>query len=221
MWAKYIMLFGWLHETIEGFVLITTPLTELMFPNISFKWKSTHEDSFDDLKCKFRECPTLARHEATRHFYVQMDVSENGLGVVLFQLADNCSRQTIDYSSTKFAAVERRYDVNDQECLAIAWAFKKYHQLLEFQRFTLQIGNKCLLFLYGIWESHHELTRFALFLQSYDFEEHHMAGEEDHLANNLSHSPGEIMVCDEEEWEYILSPPQQATHKKPQQCSAI
>ncbi|KAJ8888492.1 hypothetical protein PR048_007983 [Dryococelus australis] len=84
------------------FAIITKPLTELMSLN----------ESFDEVKHKCQECPALVRHDPMRHLYVQTDASEKGMGVVLFKLVDYGVRQIIDYSSSKFGAIERRYDLN-------------------------------------------------------------------------------------------------------------
>lgn len=204
---KFFGLINWLREYIQDFAVITAPLTALMSPNVKFTWTPAAAQSFTNIKASFRACKTLARHDPSKPIYVQTDASEQGIGAVLFQLGEKGEYHILEYSSAKFGPVERRYDVNERECLAVVWAFKRYRPYLEYQRFTLRTDNRCLVWLHNTHEARSKLTRWSLLLQSFDFHVEHVSGAENQLADALSRSPDPTtLVRDEDEWDEILPP---------------
>ncbi|KAK9694062.1 RNase H-like domain found in reverse transcriptase [Popillia japonica] len=62
-------------------------------------------------------------------------------------LAGYLRRRIITYASSRFNATERRYHINEQECLAVIWAIKRFRPYLEDRKFTLRTDSRALLWL--------------------------------------------------------------------------
>ncbi len=92
--------------------------------------------------------------------------------------------------------------MNEQECLAIQWALKRYRSYLEDEEFTLRTDNKALLWLNTAKNSNAKLTRWALLLQEFKFKVEHCPGKLNQLpdpngrGNRTSHGPPSLQwVC--------------------------
>ncbi|KAJ8878056.1 hypothetical protein PR048_022519 [Dryococelus australis] len=107
----------------------------------------------------------LSRYDPSRHLYIQVDTSEKGLGVVIFQLSEDNEQRIVDFGSAMFGPVEQWYNVNECGCLAEVWSLKKFRALLEYKCITLQTDNRCLLWLHIMKEGRSKLTCCALLMQ--------------------------------------------------------
>ncbi|KAG8176254.1 hypothetical protein JTE90_021351 [Oedothorax gibbosus] len=75
------------------------------------------EEAFDVLKNCLCHYPVLYSPDYQKPFIVETDASDQGMGVVLSQLADNETEEhPIIYLSKKFTSVEKRYSVSEKEC---------------------------------------------------------------------------------------------------------
>ena len=94
---------------------------------------------------------------------------------------------------------QRRYHVNEQECLAIVWAVRRYRAYLEDKEFTLRTDNKALLWVNTAKSSNPKLTRWALLLQEFKFKVEHCPGKLNQLPDLLSRDPEDKVLseCDE------------------------
>ena len=66
------------------------------------------------------------------------------MGAVLMQQTPEGQRKIISFASAKFKDTEARYHCNEQECLVIIWAIKRYRPYLEDRRFVLRTDSKIL-----------------------------------------------------------------------------
>ncbi|KAK9702258.1 RNase H-like domain found in reverse transcriptase [Popillia japonica] len=110
------------------------------------------------------------------------------LAAVLFQ-EHPTGRRIITYASSRFNATERRYHINEQECLAVIWAIKRFRPYLEDRKFTLRTDSRALLWLDRTKDSRSKLTRWALLLQEFNFSIEHCPGKENELPDELSQGP--------------------------------
>ena len=102
-----------------------------------------------------------------------------------------------------------RYHINEEECLAIIWAVKRYKHFLEDRRFKLRTVSKALMWLNQAKESTAKLTKWSLILQEFRFDIQHCAGESNGLADLLSRHP-QKKSASEEELEVVdrITPPE-------------
>ncbi|GJT04915.1 putative reverse transcriptase domain-containing protein [Tanacetum coccineum] len=82
---QFLGLAGYYRRFIEGFLLISKPLTKLTQKNKKYEWGMEEEEAFQTLKQKLCSAPILALPEGTENFIVYCDSSHKGYGVVLMQ----------------------------------------------------------------------------------------------------------------------------------------
>ncbi|XP_063217106.1 uncharacterized protein LOC134527946 [Bacillus rossius redtenbacheri] len=106
-------------------LLVTAPMTDFLSPKTKYRWTAEADHALNTVKRLFRESHTLARLRPDEPLYLQTDASQVGMGAILYQLGPDGERRVIEYASAKFGPAARRYDVNEQECLAVVWAGRK------------------------------------------------------------------------------------------------
>nr|GEZ39670.1 reverse transcriptase domain-containing protein [Tanacetum cinerariifolium] len=82
---QFLGLAGYYRRFIEGFSLISKPLTKLTQKNNNFEWETETEEAFQTLKQKLCCAPILALPKGSDDFVVYCDASLRGFGAVLMQ----------------------------------------------------------------------------------------------------------------------------------------
>ncbi|KAG8177018.1 hypothetical protein JTE90_029680 [Oedothorax gibbosus] len=97
------------------FSSIAAPLTDSLKGKARkgpITWTKECEEAFDKLKNCLCNHPVLHSPDYQKPFIVETDASDQGMGVVLSQLADNETEEhPIIYLSKKFTSVEKRYSL--------------------------------------------------------------------------------------------------------------
>ncbi|GJZ47389.1 putative reverse transcriptase domain-containing protein [Tanacetum coccineum] len=82
---QFLGLAGYYRRFIEGFSLISKPLTMLTQKDKKYEWGKEEEEAFQTLKRKLCSAPILALPKGTEDFVVYCDASLKGYGAVLMQ----------------------------------------------------------------------------------------------------------------------------------------
>lgn len=203
---SFIGTVNWLREHIPHLSEIMAPLTELLKCKLKkFTWDRIHDEAFDKVKIVAAQAKPLSRPDFTKKFILQTDASSIGMSAVLFQ-EDNGQRKIISYASAKFKEAERRYHVNEQECLALVWAINLYRAYLEDKPFTVRTDSRSLTWLNKFKDTKAKLTRWALILQEYSFNLEHVPGKANQLPDWLSRHPEEASYVPTPEDDRLLPP---------------
>lgn len=204
---KFLGLCNWLRDYVDHFADIATPLTNLL-ANKKWKWSSTEEEALKALKSALATCKPLSRPDPTLPFVLQTDASSIGIAAVLYQHGSDGARKIISYASARLTEAERRYHINEQECLAIVWAVKRYRPYLEDRPFTLRTDNRSLVWLQKTRDTKAKIARWAMLLQEFNFNIEHCPGTRNELPDLLSRAPDDIQhdAINEE----VMLPPQTA-----------
>ena len=139
--------------------------------------------------------PKLDRPDPGLSYALQTDASDHGMGAVLFQIGKDGQRRIISFASAKFKPAESRYHFNEQECLAVIWAIRRYHVYLEDCPFTLRTDSKALTWLDQMKDTKKKLTQWASYLSRLKFTVEHCPGKENELADALSRHPAHDAPC--------------------------
>ncbi|XP_071933719.1 uncharacterized mitochondrial protein AtMg00860-like [Coffea arabica] len=75
---------GYYKRFVQGYELICKPLTELLKKDF-FCWNETAATTFQQLKNIMSTTPVLRMPDFTKHFIVETDACNRGIGVVLIQ----------------------------------------------------------------------------------------------------------------------------------------
>ena len=187
----FLGLCNWVREFVPRMAEIMAPLTALLTKNTKYLWTSTHQTAFDALREACSSAQPLARPDPHRPLILQTDASSTGMGAVLFQEKPNGEPSVISYASAYFGPVERKYSSNEQECLAVVWAIKKYRYFLESRPFVLRTDNRALTWLHTMKDMRNKLGRWALLLQEFSYTVEHVPGKSNTLPDALSRNPSE------------------------------
>ncbi|GJZ87836.1 putative reverse transcriptase domain-containing protein [Tanacetum coccineum] len=82
---QFLRLVDYYRRFIEGFSLISKPLTKLTQKDNKYEWGKEEEEDFQTLKQKICSAHILALPEGTEDFMVYCDASLKGFGAVLMQ----------------------------------------------------------------------------------------------------------------------------------------
>ncbi|GKC17423.1 putative reverse transcriptase domain-containing protein [Tanacetum coccineum] len=139
LYAKFSKCDFWLDSVqflgrfIEGFSLISKPLTKLTQKNKKYEWGKEEEEAFLTLKQKLCSAPILVLPEGTKEFIVYCDPSLKGYGAVLMQ-----SEKVIGYASRQLKVHEENYTTHDLELGAVVFTLRLWRHYL--------YGTKCVVF---------------------------------------------------------------------------
>ncbi|GJW91326.1 putative reverse transcriptase domain-containing protein [Tanacetum coccineum] len=82
---QFLGLAEYYRRFIEGFSLISKPLTKLTEKNKKYEWGTEEDEAFQTLKQKLCSAPILALPEGTENFVVYYNASHKGYGAILMQ----------------------------------------------------------------------------------------------------------------------------------------
>ena len=105
---------------IEGFSHIAQPLFDLTKANSAFKWSSEEKLAFDTLRDRIMSALILALPDNSRPYHVKADSSDFATRAVLSQQnLEDKKWHPVAFLSKSLSPVERNYEINDKEMLAI------------------------------------------------------------------------------------------------------
>lgn len=187
---SFLGLASWYRRFVDKFARITAPLTVLLKKNVRWKWEAEQENAFLELKRRLTTTPILACPDFNKTFSLQVDASNEGLGVALTQKEES-KEVVIGYASRSLSESEKKFTVTEKECLALVWAVKKFRPYLEGYHFIAVTDHIALNSLLRLKEPSGRLARWVLELQQFDFEVKYRKGTSNKVADALSRHPVE------------------------------
>ncbi len=120
---------GYYCYFIQGYSQIARPLLDLTKQATTWHWDDKEQQAFESLRDKMVSKPVLQQPNFNKTFYLQMDVSKYGVGVVLSQDGGTKGvmprkRHPITYYSATFSPTKQNYDVHDLEFLRVLKSIK-------------------------------------------------------------------------------------------------
>nr|GFA95711.1 reverse transcriptase domain-containing protein [Tanacetum cinerariifolium] len=122
---------------IEGFSKIAKLMTKLTQKKVKFDWGDKQEATFQIIKQKLCNAPTLALPKGSEDFVVYCNASIKGLGTMLKQ-----REKVITYGSRKLKVHEKNYTTHDLELGAVVFALKIWRHYLNNTWAKRQAENK-------------------------------------------------------------------------------
>lgn len=175
----YLGLCNFYRKFIKNFAAIALPLTNLTKNKVEFKWDEKADIAFNKLKEALISFPCLRLPNVKKDFILHTDASGYAIGAVLSQADESGDLHPVGYASRRLSDAETRYSVFERETLAVIWGINNFRQYLYGKRFVLYCDQKSLSYALKFKEGG-RVARWALALQSYDFE--------------IIHTPGKINV---------------------------
>ncbi|XP_037831815.1 uncharacterized protein LOC119617061 isoform X2 [Kryptolebias marmoratus] len=189
---SFLGMAGFYHRFIPHFsarAALLTDLTGSRSPN-KILWTEEAKTAFQDLRQSLSKSPILHSPDFERHFILQTDASERGLGAVLLQgPPGEC--HPVAFISRKLFPREVRYSTIEKEALAIKWALDSFKYYLLGREFTLETDHKALQWIEKMKDTNGRITRWYLAIQPFRFTIHHIPGKDNCIADCLSRCPSE------------------------------
>ena len=109
---------------------MAAPLHALTRKSVAFKWTSSCQTDFDQLRSKLVAAPVLAYPDFRRDFTLETEASINELGAVLSQTQEDGKVHPVAYASRALSPTERKYAITELETLAVVWAVTHFRYYL-------------------------------------------------------------------------------------------
>ena len=116
------------HRFIKGYAKVAKPLNVLIsgdnanHKKVLVEWMDECQVAFEKLKELCTSTPILAYADYKKPFELQMDISDLGLGAVLYQRDGEGQQRVIAYASRSLSNTEKNYPAQILEFLALKWA---------------------------------------------------------------------------------------------------
>ncbi|GKA88286.1 putative reverse transcriptase domain-containing protein [Tanacetum coccineum] len=166
---------------IEGFSLISKPLTKLTQKDKKYEWGKEEEKAFQTLKQKSCSAPILALPEGTEDFVVFCDASLKGYGAVLMQ-----REKVIAYASRQLKVHEENYTTHDLELRAVVFAPRLWRHYLYGTKCVVFTDPKSIQYILNQKELNLRQRRWIELLSDYDCEIRYHPGKANVVADALS-----------------------------------
>lgn len=162
---------------------VAGPLTDLLSPKRRFHWSESCKHAFDSIKALLTNVPKF-----DQPFKLSVDASNAGAGAVLLQEGDDGLDHPVSYYSKKFSRHQVIYSTIEKEALALVLALKHFEVYVgsSVAPVTVFTDHNPRVFIHQIRNTNQRLMHWALSLQNFVIEIHHVRGKENVLADALS-----------------------------------
>lgn len=174
------------NKFIDKFSTTVQPLMRLTSKKVKFKWTTTEEEVFYEVKQLFLKTNTLNHPDTSKEFYLQTDASEFAIGGHLYQFKDNGEKAAIIFFSRILQPAEQRFTTTEKELLSIIYCLQKARYIVLGAKLTIITDNHALTFLKTCRLLNNRLARWILLIQEYNFTIIHCKGVENVTADTLS-----------------------------------
>jgi transposase InsO family protein len=176
---------GYFRRFISHYARITAPLTDMLKgmkrgrKSGRFHLSERGRDAFRQLKDVFTRPPTLQHYDPSKPILLITDASGYAIAGILLQPAGDGPAdsklnpwQPVAFYSRKLQDAERRYEVHDQELLAIVECFKEWRHYLEGgpHAIRVQTDHNNLKYFFKTKVLNQRQARWAELLAAYDFQ---------------------------------------------------
>ncbi|GJR09219.1 putative reverse transcriptase domain-containing protein [Tanacetum coccineum] len=172
---------GYYRRFIEGFSLISKPLTKLTQKNKKYEWGKEEQEAFQTLKQKLCSAPFLALPEGTKYFMVYCDASLKGYGAVLMQ-----REKVIAYASRQLKVHKENYTTHDLELGSVVFALRLWRHYLYGTKCMVFTDHKSLQYILNQKELNLRQRRWIELLSDYDCKIRYHPRKENVVADALS-----------------------------------
>lgn len=164
---------GYYASFIPNLSSKAAPLNALRRKGTEFSWTDDCENAFFDIKKTLIKETCLTHFNPKKELILATDASPYGIGVVLSQVEEGVEKP-IAFGSKSLTVAQRNYSQLDKEGLAVIFGVTKFHKYLYGRRFTLQLDNKPLSYIFSPTKeiplmASQRMIRWILKLRAYDF----------------------------------------------------
>lgn len=174
---RFVCLASYFRRFVPNFSVLAKPLYDLIKKEGEFVFSPQELEIFEILKKYLSTQPTLAIYAPDLETELHCDASSTGFGAILLQKQKNGVFQPISYFSKRTTPAESKYHSFELECLAAVYAIKRFQIYLYGIKF--RIVTDCDSFRLTLAKKgiNPRISRWAMFLQDYNYEIVHRPGK--------------------------------------------
>lgn len=202
---RFIGSTSFFRRFIKDFSRIAKPLYDLLKKGVKFRFEANEYTAFEILKNHLASQPILAIYSPKLETELHCDASASGFGAILMQRQIDNVFKPVFYFSKRTTNAEANYHSFELECLAVVYAIMRYH-IYNLIGIRFKILTDCDSFRLTLSKQNvnPRISRWALFLQSYDYSIEHRPGSKMLHVDALSRCHA-ILVLQGNTFERILS----------------
>lgn len=188
----FLGLVGFYRRYIQGQVLNTPVLLDLLKKDVPWRWEIEASKAFQEIKLALVNSHLLKHPVVGQPFKLTTDASAYGIAAELFQGEFDDSKgghNTIAFASRCLSVHERNYTVTEKELLAIIWSLSKFQNIIWGSQVIIYTDHQALMFLLESRLLHSRLMRWMLFLQDFNIRIEYIKGTENIVSDALSRLP--------------------------------
>lgn len=196
---QFLGLTGYFRHFVQGYAIITKPLTNLLKKTTKWQWNESEIQAFELLKNKLITQPVLAIYDPNAVTEVHTDASAIGIAGILLQYQTDDRLHPVIYFSRQTRYPETKYHSYELETLAVVEAVKKFRSYLLGIKFTVITDCNALKTSNEKKQLIPRIARWWLQLMEFNFDVKYRPGGRMKHADALSRNP-----CASKEDEIIL-----------------
>ncbi|RWS01956.1 pol polyprotein-like protein [Dinothrombium tinctorium] len=178
---------NYFKDHIKNVSTISEPLYKLTRKNKTFSFGEKEKYAFDQLKLSLCSTPILAFFDEQKLTQLHTDGSSTGVGAALIQIDKSTLKENVVcYYSRVLNNAERNYSGIEIELLAVISGIIRFKHYLLGRYFEIITDSNPLTFLMRTKNINTRLSRWALFLQDFNFEIKYRKGSSNNLCDFLS-----------------------------------
>lgn len=201
---RFVGLASYFRRFIKNFSLIAKPLYDLLRKNAVFCFGPEEYHAFVTLKQSLISEPVLAIYSPKLKTELHCDASCNGFGAILLQKQPDGIFRPVFYFSKRTTVQESKYHSFELECLAAIYAIKRFHIYLFGVLFKIITDCDSFRLTLSKQNVNPRISRWAMFLQNYNYEIEHRSGSKMSHVDALSRCHS-VLVLEPNTFEQVLS----------------
>nr|XP_012225735.1 PREDICTED: uncharacterized protein LOC105674166 [Linepithema humile] len=174
---RFVGLASYFRRFVPNFSLLAKPLYDLNKKDASFAFGVAEHEAFETLKRHLASRPVLAIYSPHADTELHCDASASGYGGILLQKQSEGAWKPISFWSQRTTPTEAKYHSYELECLAVVYALKRFHIYLAGQKFKIVTDCDSFRLTLNKKDINPRISRWALFLQNYNYEIEHRPGK--------------------------------------------
>ena len=143
-----------------------------------FEWKEEHQSAFEKLKLILCSGQVMGHPRFDREFILDVDASDNALGVELSQKDDNGNERPVFYGSRHLEKSERSYSATARETLAAVFGCEYFSQYLQGRKFVLRTDHNPLVWLRSMKEPKRPYSSWLVRLEQFEYQIQYRPGSQ-------------------------------------------
>lgn len=201
---QFLGLASYFRRFIPNFSTVAKPLYDLVKKNTHFMFGDREQSVFKFLCTTLTESPVLAIYSPDADTELHCDASSSGFGVILLQKHKDNILKPVFYFSQRTSPSESKFHSFELECLAVVYAIKRFHVYLAGITFKVMTDCDSFRLTLSKKEINPRISRWALFLQNYDFNIFHRPNKNMQHVDAFSRCHA-ILVLESNSFEQVLA----------------